>query len=277
MQAQGRYYEHSGATPVLGLGLVVGAGAGLSYGLGWVYGVAIYWIPFVYIAFLLPIALGFGLGTSIAFLGRLGKVRSPGFCALAGLAAGGLAEWIQWQVWLDQLVGPEPIAALGGTWAAVNAVAEQGAWSLFSWTPTGGALWTIWGLEGLVIVGGTSLVAMGGIAASPFCERCEVWLDKPETLAPFDFIHDVDPLKAAVDAGDLSALRAMERVRPGATRYAALDFHECAQCHQLRLVSVRNVERKQGDGKEDLDETEILQHLIVDPDTWDVLRKKDQD
>jgi hypothetical protein len=66
-------------------------------------------------------------------------------------------------------------------------------------------------------------------------------------------------------------------VRPGATRYAALDFHECAQCHQLRLVSVRNVERKQGDGKEDLDETEILQHLIVDPDTWDVLRKKDQD
>ncbi|MGH0035615.1 MAG: hypothetical protein ACQGVK_11375 [Myxococcota bacterium] len=274
MHGRARIYEHSGVVPIVGLGLVAGVSAGAAYALGWVYGVAIYWMPFVYLAFLLPLVLAAALGATVAFAGRAGKVRSAGVCAFAGLAAGLGAQVVQWQVWLDWFLEPGQLAQLGGALPALSAIAEQGAWSIFGWTPTGGVLWTIWGLEGLVVVGGTTAVAFGAIADVPFCERCEVWLTQATTISPFDFVYDGDQLKATLETGDFAPLQAMEKIRPGATQYAAIDLLECRKCHHFRLVSVKNVVKKQEDGKEESEETPIVQNLIVDSQTWDVLAKQ---
>jgi hypothetical protein len=198
-----------------------------------------------------------------------------GACALAGLAAGCVAEVVQWQAWLECFFEPEQLAALGGPVAALSAIAGQGAWTVFDWTPNGAALWTIWGIEAAIVVAGTGIVAFGGVADAPFCERCDTWIDRPTTVGPFGFVHDGDRMKAAVGSSDLEPLRAMERVRPEATQYAALDLRECSGCHLLRLVTVENVVKKTGqNGKDELAETPIVQNLIVDPETWDRLAKK---
>lgn len=275
MSVQVRYYEHSGAVPFTGLLTMGAVGLAAACGLGWLYGVAIYWVPSVYIAFLLPLVLAVGIGVGTGWLARLGKVRSSAVCALVGLALGLVAEGVQWRAWLDSFLAPGQLAQLGGTLGALPAIASRGAWTVFDWTPTGGALWAIWGIEGLIVVAGAPVVAFGRIADLPFCERCEVWLDEPTTLSPFDTIHDTDRLKQEIDAGDFGALRAMEKIRPGADRYAALDLNSCPRCQQLRLVSVRNVSRKvEGNGREATDETPIVRNLIVDPSTWDALAKK---
>ena len=117
-------------------------------------------------------------------------------------------------------------------------------------------------------------MAFGGIADVPFCERCEAWLTDAVTISPFDFVYDPDTLRAGVEAGDLSAVHAMEKIRPGATQYAAIDLLECSKCHHFRLVTVKNVVKKQEDGKEESEETPIVQNLIVDSQTWDTLTKK---
>ncbi len=275
MESQARYYEHSGVVPVVGLALMA-AGAGIAaHVLGWIYGLAIYWVPFIYLNVVFTLVLAAGVGTTVGFLAKAGKIRSGGLCALVALAAGVIAQNAQWQAWLGQYLEPAELLELGGPLGAIPAIAEYGAWSVFGWTPAGWSLWAIWGVEGVIIVGGIAAIGWAAVAETPFCERCERWVDSPMTIAPFDYVHDADRLKASVDAGDLSAIRAMEKVRAGATMYAALDLYECQQCHTFRLLTVKNVERKQdGDGKEELDDTPIVQNLIVDSSTYDELAKK---
>ena len=67
----------------------------------------------------------------------------------------------------------------------------------------------------------------------------------------------------------------MEKIRPGAALYAALDLYECQKCHSFRLLTVKNVEKKvDSDGSEEVNDTPIVQNLVIDSSTYDELAKK---
>lgn len=95
------------------------------------YAYATYYIPFIYINFLLTAGLGFGVGfvTNLAVL-RLGKVRNTTLAALLGFLAGFITLYIQWAVWINILyseadvdlgvinliLAPDALFALMGFW-----------------------------------------------------------------------------------------------------------------------------------------------------------------
>src|SRR5262245_49748478 len=105
----GRYYRHSGRTP---LGSLVVAGvAGLVAGIagGIVYAYTIEYIPFVKLRALAAMLFGGAVGLIGARVAKRGKVRSPAL----GLAVVGattlVALYVCWVVWikitLDRLFG----------------------------------------------------------------------------------------------------------------------------------------------------------------------------
>jgi hypothetical protein len=61
---------------------------------------------------------------------------------------------------------PQP----GQMWAFPSTINASGPWSIFGWTPTGAALWGIWGIEALVVIG-IGTVSAHGVIDIPYCEE----------------------------------------------------------------------------------------------------------
>ena len=95
------FYRHSGKAPIAGLLALGIAGPATALVLGWIYGYAILWIPWVYLAAVLPLVLGAGIGFVVAQTARVGKVRNTGLVAMAGLVLGLAATYVQWVAWLQ--------------------------------------------------------------------------------------------------------------------------------------------------------------------------------
>lgn len=268
------FYRHSGKAPIAGLLCLGVAGPAAALVLGWIYGYAILWIPWVYLAAVLPLLLGAGVGAVVAGSARLGKIRSVGLVAVSGAALGVAAAYVQWVAWLTGAGAELGLADVGLVRAALGAVAAEGAWSVFGWEPTGGSLYAIWGLEGLVIVALSAGVPAGMLLDWAFCENCDGWLTDKIEMAPFDPVRDEQVLKNRLARGDTAALLGFERVDPARAQFAKLTLKSCSGCQRFRLVSLHNVERSYDkEGKEDLSETEIFTHLEVDASTYDALSK----
>jgi predicted protein tyrosine phosphatase len=87
-----------------------------------------------------------------------------------------LSEFLGWVVWVyaaQDVIFLNPMTIL----QFLQILAAQGAWSIFGWTPTGFALWAIWGLEAITIIGASTAVAWSIVGTTPFCETCDRWID----------------------------------------------------------------------------------------------------
>jgi hypothetical protein len=134
---------------------------------------------------------------------------------------------------------------------------------MFGWTPTGGALWAIWGLEAIIIIGVAAPVAMG-VLSDPFCERCGRWVESTRSLGPFALIDDRGAFRAALEAGDWAQLERLQPARSGASSFTELELKHCDGCNELHLLTVNSVTVKVKDGKEDKKDEAVLQNLILD-------------
>jgi hypothetical protein len=268
------FYRHSGKAPIAGLLCLGVAGPAAALTLGWIYGYAILWIPWVYLAAVLPLVLGAGVGVVVAGAARVGKLRSLGLVAVAGLILGVAATYVQWVAWLTGAGAELGLGDVGMVGAGISAVAAEGAWSVFGWQPTGNSLYAIWGIEGLVIVAISAGMPAGMMMDWVFCENCDAWLKDKIEMAPFDPVRDEEALKARIERGDIEPLLAFERVDAARNDFARITLKSCAGCQRFRLASLHNVERSYDkEGKEDLSETEIFTHLRVDATAYDKLSK----
>src|SRR5262245_13472650 len=91
-----RTYQHSGVVPASGalVSLATGTVAGLL--LGVTYAFTFYYIPYVYLNFLLVAGFGAGVGWVVGCASRYGKIRNVaavGGIATAAALAGIYAEW----------------------------------------------------------------------------------------------------------------------------------------------------------------------------------------
>lgn len=261
---RGLYYQPSGQLGVNGIGATLALGGLAALLLGFVYGYLTLYNPLLYFNFLATLGLGFVLGLVTTFACTLFKMRAPALSGLLGGVIGAAGLYVSWVAWAHGLLGRagEDIWLVdpGSLWELIVVVAQKGAWSLSSWTPTGVVLWVLWAGEALIIVGFAGFVAWSG-AGEPFCERCRQWT-RGEAVWPLGVAADRDLLVKNLEAGDIGFLG--ELSWEGETRYTEATIESCPECKQTAFLSLAavtsEVDKK---GKPKTARTAILSNLIL--------------
>lgn len=259
-----------------------------------VYVYAEWYIPFVYLNFVLCIGFGVLLGFGLARLVRAGKLRSPGAVSGLALLVGLLAVYLQWCLYLTLLFNSETtgtgrdadtttsfsgevfaglLASPGTVLEALRKVNENGVWELKGLQPSGVLLWLIWALEAAIIVGGAVLLARHQ-AAEPFSEVSQEWADEETLPHSAAYAHDAAGLRTALETGRFEHLTPYAG-QPGEDQFARVQLH-CApndpNCHYLTLQNVRRTLDKKGKATEAT--TDVLRHLAISPSAYQELKAR---
>ena len=268
-------YSHSGR---LGSAPVVVPIGGLiaALVLGIVYSYVIVYVPIVgYLSIIFVGLLVFGLVFTISKLGYLSQCRNAGFMHLTGFVVGLVALYSSWAAFVYALLAAEVpefdytlldiMISPGGIWEFAKLINEQGWYSIFGVTPSGIGLWVIWGLEALLIVGGTALLATMHIQEGVFCEDCGVWSQRTESAAKF---HVPEDIELDLQPDDLSSLMALEPADASAEQIVRVDTWQCNECSMTAALQVHLViVETDNDGNNTQNVTQLTPIWFVSPET----------
>lgn len=263
------YYEESGKVPPAGPVIALLLGIATALALSFVYAYAVNYIPFIYLNFLLTGFLGVAVGAVVAMGGGLGKIRNRNVVIALAVLAALIACYASWVVTVYLWVGAEAfIFNPSDLVTIIQLVAQEGVWSLKGATPTGAALYAVWGIEAAVIIGASFFGAIGAYSEEPFCENCNQWtkvveltdrLGHPEDFAAF--VQGLETKNYAV----LTDLRNTNATEPVKMKVDLLDCSSCSKVHYLRITLI--VKGIDDDGKEEIKETVLINNLFIDGKT----------
>ena len=262
------HYAHSGKAPLIGLLLTLVGGSTAGVVLGAVYGFLIFWSPFVYINAFITLGFGFGLAVSVGTLAKIGKIRNAKLLTIIALVVAVAAYYVHWAVWVGRMTDAS-VMAPDQVWAFISVINALGPWSIFGWTPTGFALWAIWGIEALVIVG-LGTISAHGVIDIPFCEKTGQWTT--ETVLPGRFTLGDAP---SIDSPN-SVVHALQPSAESSAAYTEVTV-ATAEGSELRCVSLNNVVIEvDKDGKEEKTTQNIVKNMIFDRDSFERLMQLGQ-
>ena len=258
------HYQHSGKAPLASVLMTLIGGLVAGVVLGGIYGFLLFWSPFVYINALITFGFGYGLALAVGSLAKLGKIRNSGVLTAIALIVALVAYHVHWNVWVGRMVQGETVDDL---WAFISMLNAVGPWEIFGWTPTGFALWAIWGLEALVIVGIGTFSAHGVIDV-PFCEETRQWTTEKALSGQFAPVAETTRIDSPV------ALLQSLRPADGADGAYAEVSIATAKGSELRCVSLENVVVSVNDeGKEETEKSNIVKYMLFDRDSFENLMK----
>lgn len=268
------YYKNSGIVPPLAPILMFTVGAGITWLLAFIYAYAIAYIPLIYVSFILTGLFGLSIGMIVNLCGNFGKARNTKFSIASVLILGLFGLYACWAVWFKAqglktglFIAPDILLKL------IEVVAENGAWSIFDSTPTGGALYAVWGLEALIIVGVALYMVASNANDTPFCEECNQWADEEKVIGPLAPIMDAEGFKIGVDKGSFQAIMDLPLIEDRYVQYTLLKLLSCPGCERSTLfLTVQGVTVDVDDeGKESTNETNIIKNLIITREEYDQL------
>lgn len=261
-------YQHSGVIPALGIPVMLFAGMAAGILLGPIYSVAIFYIPFIYLNFLLTFLLGGGIGFMVLFGARLGHVRNVWVAGLMGAIAGVMAYYFSLVAWIYVLSDfQEMYLAPGIILEIIANVAEKGAWDLFGSTPKGVFLYIIWGIEAILIIGTAAVLPAALLGDSPYCEQCRKWLGKAAESRKLALPEDVDAFGARIDEAQYDGLLDLQVLSEPSSTFLQVSLHQCSSCSTMNLLTIDLVKMVPGDGgKEEPQKTTLVSMIHVDDD-----------
>jgi len=278
-----RTYQHSGIVPMFGAIKALALGSAVAVCLGTVYAFAFYYIPFVYLNFILAICFGCGIGGVVGWAARSGNIRNtPVTVAIAGLAAcvGIYAEWG------STMYAFCPIGELPALWkqaglATFNpihildlmlALFEEGSWGLTDNSAvTGWPLVGLWITEAALIVGLAMITAHTQIANRPFCEACQDWItgETPHLYTG----EGSEPVWAEVQAGSFDTLADTPRATGNEPTYVRLKLHVCDTCEASNYLTItRCANTTDAKGNPKTEEKDLITNLAIDRTQVELIR-----
>lgn len=289
------YYQPANKLPLGGAFTLLLGGVLAAAGLALVYIYAVWYIPFVYINFVLCLGFGFLLGFVLAQLVRVGKLRHPAAVTGLGLLVGLAAVYLEWAIYLTlmfnaETTGTGPSADTSTSFSistftgllthpgimleTAKQLNETGTWSLKGTTPSGIFLALIWLVEAVIIVAGACLLARIQ-ATEPFSEVSQEWADEetmPQTVA-----YAADPVatRTALETGRFEHLAPYTSRPAVADQFARVTLHTAPNdpaCHYLTVQNVTRTLDKKGKATEAT--THIVQHLAISPTASRELKKR---
>jgi hypothetical protein len=265
------YYQPSGKIGCLGLPLLLLVGIPCILVLGFVYGYAIYYIPFIYFNFFIVLGYGGVTGFVVGKLARLGKVRNGKIIFFSGLLAGLLAEYTGWIAWLTAMAGD--LWMLGGflfpseVLSLIRVLNQEGAWSILGVTPTGWFLYLIWIVEAIMVIGTAVLLCAGTGLGDPYCEKCKRWVDQEEMITLLEQVADPNMLKAKLEKGDYASILSLKKA--SGDRFTKIKLRQCTSCQQLNTLSVFDVTSYLNNkGEPRSNEWSLVDQLLISPEAY---------
>lgn len=212
-------YVPSRAAPLLGLLMILLLAPIAAAICGLVYGIVCFYNPFIYVNFMGSIMIAMLGGYCLVRIARIGKVRNGVILACMGLAIGVVVLYGNWVAW-RWAIGGQWVFHAGDLWQDMVKVSHKGYWG-FAMSVTdssgrnvsGGALWTFWIIEALILVFGAAVMAIGGFMDLVLCEGCNKWATK-EVLPPFNVNSEFRNHLADFDKGDFRALQTLRQSPP---------------------------------------------------------------
>ncbi len=236
-------YSHSGAVPVVGAIKTVLVGVLTAAIGGIIYAYAFYWIPFVYLNFLITLAYAGAMGLAVAITARRARIRNNWFVAIVGFLVAAVGLYVYWAAYLWALAGLQNVGLAAFSPSVLIAFGkhlfEKGSWGIKKETVTGWFLVAFWIAEALLVLRVCVSFALAE-SRRPFCESCGEWTEIEENVARLAATGD-EPEWQQVFAGDLPALAAFPAAEQGANRFARLDVARCPRCEQSRFLTVSTV------------------------------------
>lgn len=268
-------YSHSGTVPIGGALAAIVAGGLVATIAGVIYAYAFYWIPIVYLNFLITLVFGGVIGGSVAIAARFGKIRNNWVVAGIALVMTLWGLYVYWGAYLLALAGIgdvglsafNPLVILG----FAGALFEKGSWGIGKGEPiTGWFLVLFWVAEiGTILV--VSLTASMIHASVPFCESCDEWADQEKGVARLDATGD-EPAWQQVLGGDLPALAEFSPAHGLAPQFVRLDLARCPRCEESRFLTINKVQMvvdKNGNPTEK--EEQLITNAMITPEQYAVV------
>lgn len=272
--------------PLVFAGLIVAAA------LGWVYQLAVHWIPLIYVNLLITIAYAAALFFVVGMLMKVGQCRSPMIGALMGAVIGvvGVAatHYQGYQLIRADLIdaGLEMVDESERdeareffekefTFGKYMELRVEEGWSLGRATSSseGGLsisgifVYLIWLIEGGIIVLG-GLIGGNAQAAAPYLEAVEKWADEEDEIYRV-YVGSKEPVEAVQQAQTIEELirRPIGTARQSNTTLVyKLNRAAGHDDQQAFLTIALNVETEDKKGESKTDTTEIWSNVVLTPD-----------
>lgn len=248
--------------------------------LAFVYAYAVVYIPLIgYLNILLTAGFALGVGFSTGVVLQFFKTRNSTFALCFGLIAGLIALYAAWVTFeyvflnkvADEKVDLIRIADPRVLWNVACLIAENGWYSMRSFTPKGAVLWSFWGVEACIIAGVPAYMAHSFIKDAVFCESCKGWTDDHKSKLIFEYLSEGE-LKEKLTAQDMSFLDNTLKVERTAESFYRIDCTACCSCENHYTLSLLRVTRTwDNEGKETDKEQYILKNLYISKATFDKL------
>lgn len=290
------YYQPSGRFSVPGVLLMLVGGLLAAVPLAFAYVYAIWYIPLIYVNFLVTLGFGLGLGWVLKRLVKLGKIRNPKLVGWLSFGVGVWAWYVQWCVYLTLLAGAgetesfgsrasithtsfEPeffLGALGSPVAVLGMlpkIAENGTWSIFGVGVSGIFLYLIWLIEFGAITLFSTTVPLDQ-ASTPFSETALEWAEKttlPQSAAPF---YDPAATRTALEAANWQHLQLLPADAEPAP-FGRLHVYQSPKDPDCCYLSLENVTiERDKNGKPSEKTTDVVQYLRLSPVTCQELHAR---
>ena len=277
MQEASKYYKRSGAISFVGLILMAALALPLAAVTGAIYGIGIYYVPFVKISFLVTFAAAAGFGFALAGLGILGKMRSMGILLVVSVVSGTLLWYVSWIAWVFAMTDHEVIFIDPRGLVEIMTIGfHEGFWGMGSsgGPVTGYPLVGIWFLEAALIIGLAAIIPVSVLGDKLFCEPCNAWIGGSSEFPQREAMENPDSVKAALEADDFESLAALGPRMGSDKPYTSVAVKCCEKCGGLGYLQVKACTLVQSKNGIETKETDVVKHLIVPPAVTDFLNRR---
>lgn len=246
------------------------------------YAYAIWYVPFVYLNFILAVL--FGIGTSYAvntLVVKLGKVRRNSLATKFSLVGGLVALYVHWAVWVDLVINSKSTGGLsevgipnssmdpgqvlglilspGTLLLLVGKISQFGTWGIKGIVPSGIFLLLIWLVEAVIIVA-IPVMLSTMVSRKPFCETTRMWFTEEE-LPAYRLIDDVAAFRASLEILEVSPLAGIARADSTEGDHCVVTRYTAPQSPHSYLT-VRNKRARLNDKGETVFDEEVLADLV---------------
>jgi phage FluMu protein Com len=120
-----------------------------------------------------------------------------------------------------------------------------------------------------MIIGASTLMSLGGVGSTPFCEHCNQWVEGKESISPLEPIANPDEFTSKLEQGGDAVIKALNKIEAADKAYTQIDLIKCPGCKHSNYLSIKSVEiQADSKGKEKKEEKDIIENFIISSDRY---------
>jgi hypothetical protein len=235
-----------------------------------IYAYGIIYIPFVYLNVFFALGYSILVGMVAGLGAKKGKIRNMKWMFCLSLFIGICAEYINWVSWVYVLSKHEILILFpSDVIDAIKYFFENRIISIAIIDFKGIWIALIWAIEGIGIIVVTLFSAMNMIWSTPFCEKCNCWVETKTEISFLEPIKNPEQLIKELEARNYSSLIFLKNVNEDSKAYTTVNLLSCPVCESLCFLTLTSVTLTEDEeGETDEDEDTIVENIIISTDAY---------